>query len=312
MSTTKTYIANIDSKSRDWTLTVRITRIWEVKYNPTSETTDSLDMVLLDEQRSQIHALIKKDLIPRFKEVVKEGSVQNDSIIWFNSFTSLKFEPEALVDIPKHKFNFQPFKHPAERNNRKDIITKIIGQLTGVENKINKTTTFEERRTIHITNERDNKVTTTLWGEKANLIKDAVLENKDGPQYTVFTITHHRRHSIIDITKSRKLSTELHRWNEGTHQFGYSKSPHFQGKMCKQLVGGYPNKIEMIQVQQPESIWETMKKNGNTIKELQDLYTSVEENQVLDQECGWKYSSCNICKSKLDNCQYCNKCNLTP
>ncbi|KAL2893949.1 Replication protein A 70 kDa DNA-binding subunit A [Bienertia sinuspersici] len=166
--------------------------MWEVKYNPTSETADSLDMVLLDEQGSQIHALIKKDLIPHFKEVAKEGSVytishfgvgnnkrsyqqvQNDSIIWFNSFTSLKFEPEGLVDIPKHKFNFQPFEHLAERNNRKDILTvlitqKIIGQLTGVENKINKTTTSEERRTIHITNERDIKVTTTLWGEKANL-----------------------------------------------------------------------------------------------------------------------------------------------
>ncbi|KAL2929888.1 hypothetical protein RDABS01_035298 [Bienertia sinuspersici] len=34
--------------------------------------------------------------------------------------------------------------------------------------------------------------------------------------------------------------------------------------------------------------------------------------KVLDQKCGWKYSSCNICKSKLDNSQYCNKCNITP
>ncbi|KAL2900984.1 Replication protein A 70 kDa DNA-binding subunit A, partial [Bienertia sinuspersici] len=147
MSTTKTYIANIDTKRRDRTLTVRITRMWEVKYNPTSETTDSLDMVLLDEQGSQIHALIKKDLIPHFKEVAKEGSVymishfgvgnnkrsyqqvQNDSIIWFNSFTSLKFEPEGLVDIPKHKFNFQPFEHLAERNNRKDILTVLHKSL---------------------------------------------------------------------------------------------------------------------------------------------------------------------------------------
>ncbi|KAL2942513.1 Replication factor A protein 1, partial [Bienertia sinuspersici] len=74
-STTKTYIANIDTKRRDWTLTMRITRIWEVKYNLTSKTIYSLDMVLLDEQGSQIHALIKKDLIPHFKEVAKEGSV---------------------------------------------------------------------------------------------------------------------------------------------------------------------------------------------------------------------------------------------
>ncbi|KAL2939829.1 Intercellular adhesion molecule 4 [Bienertia sinuspersici] len=68
-----------------------------------------------------------------------------------------------------------------------------------------------------------------------------------------------------------------------------------------------------------------MKKNRNTIKELQDLNNNVEENQtnatytcvdmitkVLDQECDWKYTSCNNCKLKLDNNQYYNKCNLTP
>ncbi|KAL2905247.1 Replication protein A 70 kDa DNA-binding subunit A [Bienertia sinuspersici] len=234
--------------------------MWEVKYNPTSETADSLDMVLLDEQGSQIHALIKKDLIPHFKEVAKEGSVytishfgvgnnkrsyqqvQNDNIIWFNSFTSLKFEPEGLVDIPMHKISFQPFEHLAERNNRKDI-------LTG--------------------------------------------------NYQLNSTSGTKVHINLDIP-------EVHAFRES-------------------ITGGHPNKIEMIQVQQPETIEETMKKTGKTIKELQELYNGVEENQtnatytcvgmitkVLDQECGWKYSSCNICKSKLDNCQYCNKCNLTP
>ncbi|KAL2893334.1 Histone-lysine N-methyltransferase SETD1 [Bienertia sinuspersici] len=48
-------------------------------------------------------------------------------------------------------------------------------------------------------------------------------------------------------------------------------------------------------------------------KQTNATYTCVGMiTKVLDQECGWKYSSCNICKSKLDNCQYCNKCNLTP
>ncbi|KAL2928093.1 DNA-directed RNA polymerase subunit beta [Bienertia sinuspersici] len=46
------------------------------------------------------------------------------------------------------------------------------------------------------------------------------------------------------------------------------------------IIGGHPNKIEMIQVQQPDSIEKTMKKTGKTIKELQELYNNVEENQV--------------------------------
>ncbi|KAL2893333.1 Replication protein A 70 kDa DNA-binding subunit A [Bienertia sinuspersici] len=269
MSTTKTYIANIDTKRRDWTLTVRITRMWEVKYNPTSEIADSLDMVLLDEQGSQIHALIKKDLIPHFKEVAKEGSVQNDNIIWFNSFTSMKFEPEGLVGIPMHKFSFQPFEHMVERNNRKDILIEIIGQLTGVENKINKTTTSEERRTIHITNERDIKVTATLWGEKANFITDAIWENEDGPQVIIITAT---KVSLFNgnyqLNSTSRTKVHINLDIPEVHAFRES------------ITGGHPNKIEMIQVQQPETIEETMKKTGKTIKELQELYNGVEENQV--------------------------------
>ncbi|KAL2938454.1 Polyribonucleotide nucleotidyltransferase [Bienertia sinuspersici] len=46
------------------------------------------------------------------------------------------------------------------------------------------------------------------------------------------------------------------------------------------ITSGHPNKIEMIKVQQPDSIEETMKKTGKTIKELQELYNIVEENQI--------------------------------
>ncbi|KAL2894447.1 DNA-directed RNA polymerase IV subunit 1, partial [Bienertia sinuspersici] len=49
------------------------------------------------------------------------------------------------------------------------------------------------------------------------------------------------------------------------------------------------------------------------IKQPNATYTRVGMiTKVLDQECGWKYSSRNNYKSKLDNNQYCNKCNLTP
>ncbi|KAL2934444.1 Replication protein A 70 kDa DNA-binding subunit, partial [Bienertia sinuspersici] len=160
----------------------------------------------------------------------------------------------------------------------------------------------------------DIKVTATSWGEKANLVTDSIWENEDRPQVLIITATKvsiFTRNFQLNSTSGTKVHINLD--IPEVHAFRES------------IIGGHPNKIEMIQVQQPESIEETMKKTSKTIKELQELYNGVEENQpnatytcvemitkVLDQECGWKYSSCNICKSKLDNCQYCNKCNLTP
>ncbi|KAL2938142.1 putative replication factor A 73 kDa subunit, partial [Bienertia sinuspersici] len=142
----------------------------------------------------------------------------------------------------------------------------------------------------------------------------AIWENEDGPQVIIITTT---KVSLFNgnYQLNSTSGTKVH------NNFDITKVHTFR----ESIIGGHPNKIEMIKVQQPDSIEETMKKTGKTIKELQELYNSVEENQlnatytcvgmitkVLDQECGWKYSSCNICKSKLDNSQYCNKCNLTP
>ncbi|KAL2942261.1 Replication factor A protein 1, partial [Bienertia sinuspersici] len=94
----------------------------------------------------------------------------------------------------------------------------------------------------------------------------------------------------------------------------------------KDISPNAPQKIHLIQVDQPESLEEAMSKNYKTLRQLQKLYMDAKEDQatneayiciakitkVLDQDCGWKYSSCNTCKSKLDHSQHCNKCNLTP
>ncbi|XP_021863548.1 uncharacterized protein [Spinacia oleracea] len=84
--------------------------------------------------------------------------------------------------------------------------------------------------------------------------------------------------------------------------------------------------IVRIEATQPESIEEAMVKNRKTIKEVQQLYMEGEENEehmntytcvekitfIHDQECGWMYTSCNNCKSRVDENQYNNKCQDFP
>lgn len=52
MEVARNYIADLDTTKKDWTITARITRMWEVRYKPTNENPDTIDMVLLDEQVS--------------------------------------------------------------------------------------------------------------------------------------------------------------------------------------------------------------------------------------------------------------------
>ncbi|KAL2928092.1 Replication protein A 70 kDa DNA-binding subunit A [Bienertia sinuspersici] len=205
MSSTYNYIAEIDISKKNLSIVVRITRRWEVKYNTASDTADSLDMVLLDEQGSQIQATIKKELINHFKEATEEGCiykishfnigknrrthrrVENDSIIWFTSFTTILWQEEGIYSIPKHKFNFHPLDQLSDRSNRVDILTEIIGQLTAVENKIEGTITYDQRRTIYIKDHRDVKIKATLWGEKADIITNLTAQNDDVPQIVIIT-----------------------------------------------------------------------------------------------------------------------------
>ncbi|KAL2895283.1 TBC1 domain family member 31 [Bienertia sinuspersici] len=63
-----------------------------------------------------------------------------------------------------------------------------------------------------------------------------------------------------------------------------------------------PHKIHQIQVDQSESLEEA----------VNEAYTyNAKITKVLDHDCGWTYSSCNTCKSKLDHNQHCNKHNQT-
>ncbi|XP_056690341.1 uncharacterized protein [Spinacia oleracea] len=69
---------------------------------------------------------------------------------------------------------------------------------------------------------------------------------------------------------------------------------------------------------------EIMSKNRKTIEELQQLYLEQEDNQdipmtytckaqieMLDvRDFGWKYESCRVCKTKLDEDHMCKKCGV--
>ncbi|KAL2927916.1 Replication protein A 70 kDa DNA-binding subunit, partial [Bienertia sinuspersici] len=161
----------------------------------------------------------------------------------------------------------------------------------------------------------DVKIKATLWGEKADMITNLIGQNDDVPQIVIITaakVTMFNGKYQLNSTSGTKVYINL-----GTPEVVAFKE-------C--ISHNAPQKLHQIQVDQPESLEEAMSKNYKTLRQLQKLYMDAKEDhatneayiciakitKVLDQDCGWKYSSCNTCKSKLDHSQHCNKCNQTP
>ncbi|XP_056690211.1 uncharacterized protein [Spinacia oleracea] len=189
---------------------------------------------------------------------------------------------------------------------------ELIGQLIGVENKIH---TSDHRRTIHMQDERKNSIAVTLWGPQADLVPDDIPDNGAQPQIVIITatrLTMFKGNYQLNSTGGTKIYINLN----------ILEVEHFK----RDMVDVPLQEIGRIQVTQPESLEEAMTKNRKTITELQQLYMEREENEDLkttytcvakisfihDEECGWMYTSCNNCKSRVDENQYCNKCQVVP
>ncbi|KAL4619660.1 hypothetical protein ACB092_06G096100 [Castanea dentata] len=110
----------------------------------------SLDMILINEQNNAMHAIIRTNIVKKFKPLLQEGKlyelsyfqvvdgnalyrpVDNDFKIMFTLKTSIKEIKETDVDIPRHKFEFVNYNKIHERVNKHVQLSDIIANVIGV------------------------------------------------------------------------------------------------------------------------------------------------------------------------------------
>ncbi|KAF5745497.1 hypothetical protein HS088_TW07G01084 [Tripterygium wilfordii] len=117
-------LKSVNPNQMKWCVIVRIIRLWESRNTRTGETI-SLDMILLDREESQMHAVIWKRQAERFRDNLREGTVykitnfkvieskekykpvDEQYIINFLPNTSLVELPDdSSISIAHHKFCF--------------------------------------------------------------------------------------------------------------------------------------------------------------------------------------------------------------
>ncbi|KNA04695.1 hypothetical protein SOVF_197310, partial [Spinacia oleracea] len=166
---------------------------------------------------NHIQAAVPKNLITHFKDRLHEWRiftfkhfnvtktkrklkpVSNEYMIWFTSFTYITPEEENIAQIAIHKFQIKPLEHLQERSGRNDILTDVIGLLTGVEN----TVTDGEgnvRKKLYIQDQRKQQVTVTLWNEVANsFIQENMLLTGIEANILVITGTRVTQYLVITV-----------------------------------------------------------------------------------------------------------------
>ncbi|XP_026402931.1 uncharacterized protein LOC113298409 [Papaver somniferum] len=132
-------------------ITVRVTRKWEeLDFMSTNDVT-SIDMVIVDEQGEELHAVLPKNLIWKFDKLIREGCLysmqklhlttakpkfrpaHNEKRAFFWSTTSVSALDAYSVSIVPQKFCFTELE-AIESNLQNIHLTDVVGFLKTVTN----------------------------------------------------------------------------------------------------------------------------------------------------------------------------------
>ncbi|PWA68758.1 replication protein A 70 kDa DNA-binding subunit B [Artemisia annua] len=193
-----------------WTINVMISRAWTT-YNPTTNRILSLDLILVDERRSSIHAKLPYKLINKFKDRVKEGCVykiHNFTVLDYGTIIYRPLDRKFFVEFcfttttgpsliraelfVRYVFAFVPFGSLTDRYGVKTYLTDVIGVLREwgpVQDNVGKNQGCNPQlRKIVIADMSDVKLNVSLWGKMALMYEDSFINSiKDTNVVVVLT-----------------------------------------------------------------------------------------------------------------------------
>ncbi|KAH0767921.1 hypothetical protein KY285_003792 [Solanum tuberosum] len=121
---TISFISDLVTGPDDFTIRVKLCRMWDAINPKKNGELISKDMIFIDEKGNLMHGIIRKTQVNRFKDMLSEGSVfiiknfkvvesiggyrpvQNSLKIIFFASTAIKNLSEDIVEIPINGFEF--------------------------------------------------------------------------------------------------------------------------------------------------------------------------------------------------------------
>ncbi|KAK2410174.1 replication protein A 70 kDa DNA-binding subunit [Trifolium repens] len=312
----KTKVADISAGKIDFEIQVRVINLWTTpdRNNPAEE--GAIHMIFLDQDCGKIHATVRKDLIPLFKDQIREGCVyvferfmvaKND--VAFKSTLhkhKLNFMPRTKVfriadaDMPQNHFDFMSFQEILSKTNE-DQLLDVIGHVVEKNDMKETEKNGKISKIIDATLEdlEGNRVHCTLWDDYA-LLMQRFLETHD-PSLPVVI--------IIQMCKLKKYLGVMGISNAfyGTKLFFNADIPEVTDYVERMNAANVELTQVLSQVSGPPmlSIADDLLQTRRMT--IEDLIESTEKcyGTVLawaceiDNEPGWCYQACTRCASRI-------------
>ncbi|XP_026434422.1 replication protein A 70 kDa DNA-binding subunit C-like isoform X1 [Papaver somniferum] len=306
-------------------VTVRVTRKWEeLDFMSTNDVT-SIDMVIVDEQGEELHAVIPKNLIWKFDKLIREGCLysmqklhlttakpkfcpaHNEKRAFFRSTTSVSALDAYSVSIIPQK-NLQNIH-----------LTDVVGFLKTVTNiQVLQRSGGKLRRMREITieNLRGTTMKIALWGSAANQVGNDPIDCDSVPRPVVVAVCstfvkNYQANSgriTLSLTNATKVYTDadITEAVEMRERCPYARPPRHiviptkQGKLPIHFNSDNRKTIsQLLSVK-----WDPSCQAANV------LICNATATHVLI-EIGWHYLACHRCSKKVmgdDGDLWCTKC----
>lgn len=310
------FLNDLNNTHDNWRIRARICRMW-VSTNPQKNgELISIDMILIDEKDTLMHATIRKHLASRFKHLLQEGSlysIRNLKIMpatgsyrplscelkaLFLATTTLQRLEEGVVNISLHGFQFVLPDIIETRLNDKTILSDVVGYLTGIGG-IDIVGNSWKKRDLEIVTNHSVTATITLWGKMSEQFDPTLYKQDDGPYILIVTSTTIEKFKgalSFSSTNNSKIYMNL--------DIPYVNS-------MRERFTQQPKSLKLIESSEVKKLTleEKMFFNRMSVKELVEAKWSekLKEHVVtvrgkitgINNDFDWYYLSCKSCPKKV-------------
>uniref|UniRef100_A0ACD5ZBE1 Uncharacterized protein n=1 Tax=Avena sativa TaxID=4498 RepID=A0ACD5ZBE1_AVESA len=182
-------LSELNPTSRDWTVHVYVSRLWQHRGGVDDGPIKHTDMVFLDAQGSHMYGEISPLLVPDFIERIREGKVyelrkflvchkkkyfrpvEGDFMIRFGRYTTVRELNDNIMDYPLCTYALTPIDDLPAPADLPESFTDVIGVITGV----SPTSQFHSasrstpstKRIVYLSDLSGFEISVVLWGERA-------------------------------------------------------------------------------------------------------------------------------------------------
>uniref|UniRef100_A0ACD5Z7R2 Uncharacterized protein n=1 Tax=Avena sativa TaxID=4498 RepID=A0ACD5Z7R2_AVESA len=143
-------LSELNPTSRDWTIHVYVSRLWQHRGSVDDGPIKHTDMVFLDAQGSHMYGEISPLLVPDFIERIREGKVyelrkflvcqkknyfrpvEGDFMIRFGRYTTVRELNDNIMDYPLCTYALTPIDDLPAPADLPESFTDVVGVITGV------------------------------------------------------------------------------------------------------------------------------------------------------------------------------------